>query len=297
MLLPSAGKATEVQNPIPLNFAWSYPASVADSTDTGNAEGVDGGIETTKEDWNKVRHSKSLCAAYITYLGRGLGIFTNIYINGCTYFLIFLVQLRISQHTKESYKTDYQMNYRWWNPQVEEYGVSEPHHDDNTIEKVQVVEQNHEIIKPEPPMLQLRSPTTQQRENKEIKMPMEGGEGEISNVDSIESEMWNDNENVGVPVEATADYSTLQSATTTLMKRKEEEEDVMDKGTMTSGLSGVMPSIEGSDNDEKPDYIRVNCDEIEQVRGTLMLHARVGSSYLISITCPSPFCGQMITHC
>ncbi len=55
MILPSAGKATEVQKPIPLNFAWSYPASVADSTDTGNAKVVEGGIETTKEDWHKVR--------------------------------------------------------------------------------------------------------------------------------------------------------------------------------------------------------------------------------------------------
>ncbi len=73
MLLPSAGKATEVQNPIPLNFAWSYPASVADSTDTGNAEGVEGGIETTKEDRNKVRHfQSSYTETYITWEEGGL---------------------------------------------------------------------------------------------------------------------------------------------------------------------------------------------------------------------------------
>ncbi len=55
MMLPSAGKPTKVQRPIPLNFAWSYPDSVADSTDTGNAKVAEGGIEAAKEDYHMVR--------------------------------------------------------------------------------------------------------------------------------------------------------------------------------------------------------------------------------------------------
>ncbi len=164
-----------------------------------------------------------------------------------------------SQHTKEPCKTDYQTNYQWRYPPVG-YGVSEPktYHDDSTVEKVQIVEQNHEVIKPEP-TLQLGSPT-QQYESERSELPTEG-EGENSKIDSLASDTWDDDKNVDIPEEATAD-STLLPATTTLMKRKE---DVMDKGTMTSRSSGVI-SIEGN-YDERPD-IGVKCDEIEQVRGT-----------------------------